>query len=207
MPLGSSSPGTAGAAVTPWGWHQPWQLVGNATVVREGGSGWERPGDAPGCRRCSWLQENFPAAGESLSCRRIFQLQEMLRAAGESPSCRISHLSSPDHLDKAALLLSGHSVSAQENLSDNSPQSSWAALPHSRARCCSVTAFFSPSKTQPAAKPQLQTGPETQIKPGLRALRVGSSPFWATPSGQTKQPKFLAILRIFLVSLPKSGDV
>lgn len=88
MPLGSSSPGTAGAAVTPWGWHQPWQLVGNATVVREGGSGWERPGDAPGCRRCSWLQENFPAAGESLSCRKIPRLQENPPAAGEFPSCR-----------------------------------------------------------------------------------------------------------------------
>lgn len=80
MPLGSSSPGTVAAGMgcraprSPWGWHQPWQLAGNGArgaqrhrcppsplaVVREGGSGWERPGEVPSCRRSSQLQGIIP---------------------------------------------------------------------------------------------------------------------------------------------------
>lgn len=60
-----------------------------------------------------------------------------------------------------------------------------------------VAFFAALPRPKAASKAQLQAGPVSGIKPGLRALRVGSSQFWATLSGQTKQPKVLPNPRDF----------
>lgn len=73
-------------------------------------------------------------------------------------------------------------------------------------RGCRNRVFSARPRNEPTPKPQLQPGPVPWMKPGLRPLRVGSSQLWATLSSQTKQPNILPILRIFIVSLPKSGD-
>ena len=69
-----------------------------------------------------------------------------------------------------------------------------------------IGVFLALPRNKPTLKLQLQTRPVPWLKPGLRPFRVGSAQLWATLTSQTKQPNISAVVRIFIVSLPKSGD-